>query len=146
MGCRLQKFSWRESVRGVTMSLKDGLKEIDILVIDDDHDVLNSFKKQLQRFESLHPVYTNNPLEGLELVSSNEWNLVLCDIKMKPITGLEVLEKIRVIKPQLPVIIITGFVDDKIMMQAKTLGCNEFLIKPVRKSVLIDAIDKVLDL
>lgn len=114
-----------------------------ILVIDDDELILSSIKKQLKN-ENYEIDFINDPIKGLEFVFCNKYDLVLSDIKMKPILGIEVLEKIKQKIPELPVIMITGFVDEKLMLKARELGCSDYLIKPIKKSVLIDTLKKVL--
>jgi len=114
-----------------------------ILVIDDDENILNSIKKQLKN-EMFIVEFTNDPLIGLDKIDENKYDLVISDIKMKPILGTDLLRAIRKKHSDLPVIILTGFVDDSIMEEAKNLGCSDFLIKPVRKHELINSINKVL--
>lgn len=114
-----------------------------ILVIDDDDLVLKSIKKQLK--ESIFNAdFTNDPLEGLKLIEQNSYDLILSDIKMKPIIGLELLERVKKSYPYLPVVMITGYVDDKLMSRAKELGCSDYLIKPIRKEELIKCIKNIL--
>lgn len=114
-----------------------------ILVIDDDITILNSMKKQLNNQDFLVD-YINDPLEGLKRIEHKKYNLVISDVMMKPLTGIEVLKQIKTSYPELPVIILTGFVDDQIIDNARELGCSDFLIKPVRKRVLINSIKSVL--
>lgn len=115
-----------------------------LLIIDDDKAVLNSIVRQLSRLENAELIPESNPLNALSLIESKKIDLVVCDIKMEPINGLEVLKRIKEAHPDLPVIIATGFVDDKVMEKAVTLGCNTFFIKPVRRKELIDAVLKLL--
>lgn len=114
-----------------------------ILVIDDDILILNSIKKQLKDSDFIAD-FTDDPLKGLKMIENDNYDLVLSDIKMKPILGLELLERIKKNFPYLPVVIITGYIDDKIMSQAKELGCADYLVKPVRKQDLLDCLSNVL--
>ncbi len=115
-----------------------------ILVIDDDTSVRDSIKRQLTGRLSLDIDYEGDPVVGLDRLATQPYDLVLCDIKMTPIDGLEVLARIRAAHPLLPVVILTGFVDDQIVERAHELGCAEFLIKPVRRTELIGTIKGVL--
>jgi len=65
---------------------------------------------------------------------------------MEPINGIEVLARIKFNHPELPVIILSGYVDDQLIEKTKNIGSCNFLIKPVRKQELIDSINKVLDI
>ena len=118
-------------------------KSIKILVIDDDISILHSIEKQLNNPE-FYVDFINDPIRGLEKIEHKKYNLVISDVMMKPISGLDVLKKIKARHPELPVIILTGFVDDQIIDNAKKIGSNDFLIKPVRKKELIDSIHNVL--
>jgi CheY-like chemotaxis protein len=115
-----------------------------LLVIDDDPSIQRSIKRQLKDSAGLDIDFQADPLEGLRMLNRTRYDLVLCDIKMKPISGLEVLAKIKSRHPRLPVIILTGFVDDQIIETAHRLGCAAFLIKPVRKSQLQESISLAL--
>ncbi|MAG13364.1 MAG: hypothetical protein CMN78_02080 [Spirochaetales bacterium] len=114
-----------------------------VLVIDDDAMILSSISRQL-RNEPLQLELEANPLEGIEKLTQKDYDLVLCDIKMKPISGLEVLSEIKDRHPNTPVIIISAFVDDQLLETAQKLGCSAFLIKPVQRHALVEAIRRIL--
>ena len=129
-------------LKGLKMCAAE-LKLRSVLVIDDDPIIVNSIRKQL-RDENLNLQTTNDPHEGISLSDKNDYNLILCDIKMDKMNGLDVLRVLKDKHPELPVIILSGFVDDKIISQAKDIGCSDFLIKPVRKQELIDTINNYI--
>lgn len=114
-----------------------------ILIIDDDKLILKSIEKQLKN-ENFKLEMEDDPVQGLEKINNKNYDLILCDIKMKSLTGLDVLKKIKSTNPKLPVIILTGYVDDKMIEEAHILGCTDFLFKPLRKNILIDSIYKAL--
>jgi DNA-binding NtrC family response regulator len=114
----------------------------DVLVIDDDPFILQSIQKQLRK-ANLNLQLINNPIEGLHEIDRKHFDLVLCDIKMEPITGLDVLKSIKIKHPDIPVIILSGYVDDQLIEKTRTIGCKAFLIKPVRKQELIDSIESI---
>ncbi|HPO49718.1 MAG TPA: response regulator [Spirochaetota bacterium] len=114
-----------------------------LLVIDDDNFVLESIKKQLKD-EDMDIVFMNNPLDGLSIIEKKRFDLVLCDIKMEPMNGIEVLKNIKEKHPELSVIILTGYVDDTLLEKARYYGSSDFLVKPVRKKELIDSIYKAI--
>ena len=116
-----------------------------IIIIDDDMFILRSIEKQLHS-EDLDIELVNDPLDGLERLKKEKYALAICDIRMRPLTGLEVLNRIKSNYPNLPVIIMTGFVDDGIMEKAKEIGYDDYLIKPFRKSILTESIHRLLKL
>ena len=113
-----------------------------ILVIDDDKLVLGSIKKQLKN-KNLTIQLIDDPIQAFEEISKNQYDLILCDIRMKSISGLDVLKRIKLKYPDIPVIIITGYIDDKIMENAVNLGSSDFLIKPITKKVLLNSISNI---
>lgn len=119
-------------------------QKVDILVIDDDITILQSIEKQLKNEARLNLEFVSNPLEGLKRVNEKTYQLIICDIRMKPIDGIEVLKKVKSEHHDIPIIILTGFVNDKILNDAKRFGSNAFLYKPVRKRKLIESIYSLL--
>ena len=100
---------------------------------------------QLKDAQRLQVFFETDPEDALLRIAAERWDLVLCDIKMKPLSGLEVLARIKGDFPSLPVIILTGFVDDQIVESAQALGSSDVLFKPVRKAQLLDAVARALD-
>ncbi|MCG8572357.1 MAG: response regulator [Spirochaetes bacterium] len=113
-----------------------------ILVIDDDPVMHNTLKKQLKD-ETFDVECIANPVKALKMINQQEFDLVICDVKMEPIDGLKLLKQIKQNRPQMEVIMMTGYGDQDIKTQAKRLGTNNFLEKPIPKSALINAINYV---
>ncbi|MFW5800784.1 MAG: response regulator [Spirochaeta sp.] len=114
-----------------------------VLVIDDDPAVLNSIEKQLSSL-SMNFDFTANPVIGLQKLTLHHYDLVVCDIRMEPVSGLYVLQQIKLNHPDVPVIILTGYVDDQLYEQARELQAKSYLIKPIRKAALVRAITEAL--
>ncbi|MCG8570586.1 MAG: response regulator [Spirochaetes bacterium] len=112
-----------------------------IIVIDDEQAILNSIHKQLKN-EDYQIELEQDPEIGLDKIGKNHYDLLLCDIRMKPITGIDVLKKLRAGKCNIPIIFLSGFVDDKILEEVKRFGSNGLLRKPVRKKELIQSINQ----
>ena len=114
-----------------------------ILVIDDDETVCSLFKDTLEG--SGHTVTTvNESSQGLELVNNKEYDLVFLDLKMPVMDGAELFRQIRLVKPELPVTIITGYPDSDLMMNALTYGPLGIMNKPFRGSDILAAVDNYL--
>ena len=114
-----------------------------ILVVDDDVKVLSSIEKQLRK-ESFALELVHDPMEALRRIEREKYHLVISDVMMKPISGLDVLRRIKAERPLLPVIILTGYVDDRTIDEARRIGSADFLLKPVRKRRLIGSIYSAL--
>ena len=114
-----------------------------ILVIVDEEVVRALFKETLE--ELGHSILTvETGLEGLELVKQRDFDLVFLDLKMPGMDGAELFRQIRSIKPRLPVTIITGYPDSKIMAQALAQGPFGVMNKPFGESDIITAVNNFL--
>ena len=108
-----------------------------ILIIDDEPEVcelLSDFLK-MQGYEALTAVRSE---DGLALVETEKPDLVLLDIMMPQIDGLECLQRIRKLKPDTIVIMVSGIKDEKIAKEAIRRGAYDFLGKPFDLSYLKD--------
>lgn len=102
-----------------------------ILVIDDEEDVRNFFRVILQK-EGYEVITAINGIEGVEKakVYREQIQLIILDIKMPGLNGIETLRQIRKILSDVPVIISTGYSEDSIDTSDPELKINDFLTKP----------------
>jgi len=89
---------------------------------------------------------TNNPSEGLKMVMENDYSLIIADLKMPGMDGMEVFEELKEIKPDIPVIIITTYGSLEIAKEARQKGVADFITKPFRKDTILFTMDRVLEL
>lgn len=73
-------------------------------------------------------------LEGVEKFSAGDYDLVICDMMMPQMLGIEVLRRIKELKPGQLVIMMTGVKESSMVEKAKKLGCSHYLTKPVSLS------------
>ena len=101
-----------------------------VLVIDDDTDSLASFATALRRdgFE-VHPFA--DPKEGLAHLASEGGDVVLTDLKMPGITGMEVVRRVVRENPAVPVVVVTAFGTVESAVEAIRAGASDYLLKPV---------------
>ncbi len=114
-----------------------------LLVIDDEQIVLDSVKRILSK-ESYTLTLTTKSREGLKLALSEDFDLILTDIKMPEIGGMRVLRDIKREKPETPVVILTGYATVKSAVGAMKLGASDYLEKPFLPDVLLRTIEKVI--
>ena len=111
-----------------------------ILVIDDEQEILSLLNIFLTK-KGFEVTTCPSGRQGLELVKSDDSiNLVVLDRRMPDIDGKEVFEEIRKFKSSLPVIMLTGSLEDK----AKAIGVNGFLMKPIDLNELLDKINNLI--
>jgi putative two-component system response regulator len=118
--------------------------EYHVLVVDDNRNVLESVAMLLRK-EGFAVHASDNAQDALEIVGSGEIQSVLSDIRMPEISGLELLERIRSIDPQLPVILMTAYADLDTAVEAIKKGAFDFIIKPYHPEYLIHALNKALE-
>ncbi len=99
-----------------------------ILICDDEEGIRESFKLILEDQYDLK-FATNGP-EALEMLKTINPALMMLDIKMPKLHGLEVLKQIKQLKPKLPVIIVTGYQSVEMAQEALRLGAADYIPKP----------------
>lgn len=100
-----------------------------VLVVDDEKNILNTVGICLESI-GMHPVLTTRPQDVAALLSDHRFDIAFVDLKMAPMTGLEVLEEVKRLSPQTSVIIMTahGTVDSAV--QAVKQGAYHYIQKP----------------
>ncbi len=115
-----------------------------ILVIDDERAIRNTLKEVLE-YEKHEVDLAEDGPAGLELFTSNSYDVVLCDIKMAKMDGLEVLAKIEEISNSVPVIMISGHGNIDTAVEAIKKGAYDFLEKPLDLNRLLITIRNAMD-
>ncbi len=101
-----------------------------ILITDDEKSIRNALREILE-FENYQVIEAENGEKALEMIrNQGSIDLVLLDIKMQGMDGMETLDKIKEIEPELPVIMISGHGTIKIAVEATKMGAFDFLEKP----------------
>jgi len=115
-----------------------------ILVIDDERSIRNSLKDILN-YENYEVVLAENGPQGIDLTEKNVFDLVLCDIKMPKMDGIEVLEKLHLLAPDTPVVMISGHGDIDTAVESIKKGAYDFIEKPLDLNRLLIAIKNATD-
>jgi DNA-binding NtrC family response regulator len=115
-----------------------------ILVIDDERAIRNTLKDVLE-YEKHEVDLAEDGSSGLELFTSNTYDIVLCDIKMQKMDGVEVLQKIMDISTITPVIMISGHGNIDTAVEAIKKGAFDFLEKPLDLNRLLITIRNALE-
>jgi two-component system, NtrC family, response regulator HydG len=115
-----------------------------ILIIEDDKTFGRILESFLTKNGFIVRVCTDGK-EGLKSLKNQTFHAVLLDYRLPDTTGLEVLEKIREVNPQLAVIIMTGFSDIRTAVAAMKLGAREYITKPVNSDELLLMLKGILN-
>jgi putative two-component system response regulator len=114
-----------------------------LLVVDDDTYVLESISTLLNEFG--YTVHTSsNANDATKLLQQNTIDVVLTDIKMPQVTGIELLQKIHSYNPQIPVILMTAFAELDLAVDAIKLGAFDFITKPYNPDHLVHSVEKAV--
>jgi len=114
-----------------------------ILVVDDDAEVRRIIGEVLQVLGYTYQGAADG-FKALELIRKERFDIVLCDIRMPGMDGLQVMAEARKIWTDMPFIIITGFVEEYVYDQVIEAGANDFIRKPFTTIELKTKIDRVL--
>lgn len=119
-----------------------------ILLIDDDRLVLNALKRLLE-MENYFVEAVDNAEKVLQLISYMSWDLIISDIRMPDMDGVDLIKKLRQIyqnqgKETPPVIFITGYIDSEKNNEAIELGPIQLIYKPFEKEQFLSSIRDIL--
>lgn len=117
-----------------------------ILFIDDEQSIVNMARQMLERLG--YQVETKmNPVEALKLFRSkpDQFDLVITDMTMPHMTGSKLVKEVLYIRPDIPIILCTGYSEKISEEKAKELGIKTFALKPLAKSDFAVTVRKVLD-
>jgi anti-anti-sigma factor len=112
-----------------------------ILVIDDEKPTLMMFRMTLTAY-GYSVLTAENGQEGLDTFRRERPSIVLTDIKMPGMSGIDVLKQIKAIEPGTEVIVITGHGDMDLAIQALNLDATDFINKPIQRHLLEQAIKR----
>ena len=115
-----------------------------ILIVDDEPRIRDVFKEFCQITKGVEVEMAENGLDAVDKVKNNEYDLVTMDLIMPEMAGVEAVAKIKEIKPQMPVIIITGNATERLINQAGLKGAASLLLKPVRLDDFVDEVTTAL--
>jgi DNA-binding NtrC family response regulator len=117
-----------------------------ILIIEDEAAIRRVLSKILSEESDTYIVEdAEDGVAGLEKIKNNDYDLVLCDIKMPRMDGVEVLEAVKKIKPEIPMVMISGHGDMETAIQTMRLGAFDYISKPPDLNRLLNTVRNALD-
>jgi DNA-binding NtrC family response regulator len=115
-----------------------------ILAVDDELDMLALLKMIIESHTEHRVTVTNNPLEGAELLQEEQFDLLLTDLKMPGMDGMDLLSAAKKCHEDIQVMMITAYGSLESAEEAVSKGAFDFITKPFRKEQILVAIDKAL--
>ncbi len=116
-----------------------------LLVVDDEPNMLRLLKTILMDKTGYEVITTNNPLEVSKLLQEAPFDLVITDLKMPLVDGLDLIDIIKKINSSLPIIIITAYGTIETAEEAIQKGAYDFITKPFRKETILITIKRALE-
>ncbi|KFF15945.1 sigma-54-dependent transcriptional regulator [Flavobacterium hydatis] len=117
-----------------------------ILIIEDEAAIRRVLTKILSEENDSYQVEeAEDGVSGLEKIKNNDYDLVLCDIKMPKMDGVEVLEEAKKIKPEIPMVMISGHGDMETAIHTMRLGAFDYISKPPDLNRLLNTVRNALD-
>ncbi|MDP5158787.1 MAG: sigma-54 dependent transcriptional regulator [Flaviramulus sp.] len=117
-----------------------------ILVIEDEAAIRRVLVKILSEENEAYQVEeAEDGLVGIEKIKNDDYDLILCDIKMPKMDGVEVLEAVKKIKPEIPIVMISGHGDLDTAVNTMRLGAFDYISKPPDLNRLLNTVRNALD-
>lgn len=117
-----------------------------ILIIDDEVDMLMLLRMIIEDNTDYDVETTNSPTEGIKMFMEEDYDLVITDLKMPGLDGMDIFDDFKEFKPDVPVIMITAYGSIETSDEALRKGVAEFITKPFRKDSILFTIRRVLEL
>jgi two-component system response regulator HydG len=114
-----------------------------LLIIDDDKDICVVLSKFLTK-NNYDVDVAHRGDEGLKLLRTHDYTLILCDYRLPDFTGVEMLRKIKLLQPAVAVIIITGYSDVRTAVETFRYGANDYVTKPLYPDELLLTIKETI--
>src|SRR3989338_11644374 len=109
-----------------------------LLIVDDEIDV-REFAKNFFKKRQIEVLTAAGGATALEIINRENPDLVLLDVRMEEMTGIEVLRKLKTQNSKVKIIMVSGVEDDETVAEAKTLGVLGFIHKPL----ILEELEKV---
>jgi two-component system, NtrC family, sensor kinase len=114
-----------------------------ILVIDDDISITRSIKKILEK-EEFHVFKADSGEAGLKIIENNKVDIVISDIKLSGMDGIEILRKAKGYYSDIEVILVTGYKEESLSIEALRAGAFDYISKPINLDELLISIQKAI--
>ncbi|MGM0608340.1 MAG: response regulator [Candidatus Muiribacteriota bacterium] len=119
--------------------------DIKILLVDDEEEILNLLRKYLEKAGFNNVVTINDPEKALDLMQKELYKIVLLDIKMPKMDGIELLNKIKDINPLCNIIMVTAYSDLNNVVECIAKGAVDFISKPFKMKEIVEVVNHAVE-
>lgn len=128
---------------GKLKELIDLSQNIRVLYVEDDEIAREGMMYALEVIFN-HISIATNGLEGLEAFKAHKYDLVITDITMPKMTGIEMIDEIRKLSPAIPILILSASSEADVFAQTVSLGIDGYLLKPLEMTQFIDVLSNTM--
>ena len=111
-------------------------EQLRVLIVDDEEELLSTLLERLE-IRGVETVGVMTGQDALNEVEQTEFDVVVLDVKLKGEDGVDVMKRIQGIRPELPVILLTGHLSQDTNREGREAGAFDYLLKPTDLDVLI---------
>jgi len=117
-----------------------------VLIVDDDAALLDALAETVRlRMPGVSVETMTSAVDALARVSTRHYDAVVADIKMPGIDGLQLLSKLRQLRPQTPVLLMTAHGEQEMAVQALREGAHDYIAKPIDREYFINALKRAFE-
>ncbi len=114
-----------------------------LLIVDDEAAIRDGLKRVLEA-ESFIVETCSSGFHAIEIMQQREFELIITDLKMPGMSGIEVLKSVRILQPDIPVILITGYASVDTAVDAMKNGASDYISKPFAPALLLEKVQNAL--
>ncbi|MCE1245014.1 MAG: sigma-54 dependent transcriptional regulator [Firmicutes bacterium] len=118
---------------------------VDILFIDDDETILEMIYYMFKDEAKYNVTLCDTGEKGLEALNHKNFDLVITDMVLPEINGMELIDKIKETMQDIPILMLSGFDDVPLVVDAMKRGASDYLTKPIEKALLFHSIEKAIE-
>jgi FixJ family two-component response regulator len=120
------------------------MSQASLLILDDDPQICRLFQAVFDA-QGINTEASKEPKDALERLQQRHYDVVLLDVVLPDMSGIEVLEQLRDVCPETKVIVMTGYADKTMAIDALRAGAFDFLEKPIELDVLLHTVKRALE-
>jgi two-component system sensor histidine kinase/response regulator len=122
------------------------MRSATVLIVDDDPALLDALSDMLRlRIDGLEVETSSAALDALDRISDRDYDAIVVDIKMPGMDGLELLGRIRVLRPDTPTLLITGHGEHELAVQALRGGAHDYVQKPIDRDYFVGSVNHAIE-
>ncbi len=138
------KIDWQDAQYRIKRGTSVSQIEISVIYIEDDASVQHAYLQSME-MAGFDVLVADNAEDGLKLLQQHRSSVILTDIRLPGMSGIELVHKVQKIDDTIPVILITGHGDVEMAVNAMKIGAHDFIEKPCNNQRLSDVLQKAIE-